>query len=832
MNMIKIRSKQFFGYLDPVNVVLALFIIVTGFFIFHQNQINLKVKSFNYYVNTISKLKILNNDFDSFINMKTSFVDYDELITKINETYTLIDILKKDEFYDNFGNEFKDAIIELEEKWHKKARNIERFKSANAFVVGTFNYVLELSSQIKKESFLNQREDFLVLDESIRNILKLFVNEKNINEDKLFELSIFDQLKNLEDLSKKTREAELEFLHKRLSAIVNNLIKINLLKVDFKSFDFKKDLENIEENLELVNSKNLDHQQIFAIVLFVISIILLIILIYAYYKSVRTKTELKAFRYAVENSDNSIVMTDKNRNITYVNESFENITGYKREEVLGKNPNILKSGKLNKEFYSKMNKTLDSGEKWMGEFVNIDKNQEVYYETASITPIFNGKELTGYLAIKLNVTDYVKEQEKVEFLAYHDSLTLLPNRRSLERKVKDLLEKSLLYKNKFSIFFIDLDGFKFINDGLGHDVGDELLKKLGLKFKELFKETDSVFRIGGDEFAVLFYYEDEKTINKNAEKIIRNVNEKIIIKNHSLHVGCSIGIARYPDDATTLVNLLKYSDTAMYKAKQKGKNRYEFYTQDLSATVSRRFEIEQAFPVGLKKSEFSLVYQPKYSMKSKETFSVEALLRWDSSILGKVNPEDFIFVAEEMGFIYELGLFVFKQACEDFRKLENKLGIKMITINISTVQLMQDDFIERVKEILFETNVQASSVGIEITETYLIKNIDEIEISLTKLQKLGFKILIDDFGTGYSSLQYLQRLPIDIIKIDRSFVSNLTNKNKEIIKAIVAISQSFGYKTIAEGIETKEQEDILLALGIDFGQGFLFSKPKSLIEFN
>lgn len=832
MNMIKIRSKQFFGYLDPVNVVLALFIIVTGFFIFHQNQINLKVKSFNYYVNTISKLKILNNDFDSFINMKTSFVDYDELITKINETYTLIDILKKDEFYDNFGNEFKDAIIELEEKWHKKARNIERFKSANAFVVATFNYVLELSSQIKKESFLNQREDFLVLDESIRNILKLFVNEKNINEDKLFELSIFDQLKNLEDLSKKTREAELEFLHKRLSAIVNNLIKINLLKVDFKSFDFKKDLENIEENLELVNSKNLDHQQIFAIVLFVISIILLIILIYAYYKSVRTKTELKAFRYAVENSDNSIVMTDKNRNITYVNESFENITGYKREEVLGKNPNILKSGKLNKEFYSKMNKTLDSGEKWMGEFVNIDKNQEVYYETASITPIFNGKELTGYLAIKLNVTDYVKEQEKVEFLAYHDSLTLLPNRRSLERKVKDLLEKSLLYKNKFSIFFIDLDGFKFINDGLGHDVGDELLKKLGLKFKELFKETDSVFRIGGDEFAVLFYYEDEKTINKNAEKIIRNVNEKIIIKNHSLHVGCSIGIARYPDDATTLVNLLKYSDTAMYKAKQKGKNRYEFYTQDLSATVSRRFEIEQAFPVGLKKSEFSLVYQPKYSMKSKETFSVEALLRWDSSILGKVNPEDFIFVAEEMGFIYELGLFVFKQACEDFRKLENKLGIKMITINISTVQLMQDDFIERVKEILFETNVQASSVGIEITETYLIKNIDEIEISLTKLQKLGFKILIDDFGTGYSSLQYLQRLPIDIIKIDRSFVSNLTNKNKEIIKAIVAISQSFGYKTIAEGIETKEQEDILLALGIDFGQGFLFSKPKSLIEFN
>lgn len=346
------------------------------------------------------------------------------------------------------------------------------------------------------------------------------------------------------------------------------MIKQEYLKIDIKSL-----LILIEDKLQKEYDKSINNQQKIALLLFVISIIFLMISILAYIKSVKIKKELKAFKYAVENSDNSIVMTDKDRKITYVNESFEKVTGYKREDALGKNPHILKSGKLPSEFYRQMNEILDRGEKWSGEFININKFGDIYYETASITSIINDDELTGYLAIKLNVTDYVREQEKVEFIAYHDNLTQLPNRRSLEKKVNELISKN----KKFALFFIDLDGFKIVNDTLGHDIGDLLLKEVGRIFEETLRVEDYIFRIGGDEFAVILNFSDEKDIEIVANKIIENINKPIKIKNHNLYVGCSIGITKFPQDAKDLQGLLKYSDTAMYKAKENGKNRFEFY---------------------------------------------------------------------------------------------------------------------------------------------------------------------------------------------------------------------------------------------------------------
>ncbi|QEZ89450.1 diguanylate cyclase/phosphodiesterase [Aliarcobacter cibarius] len=818
---------NFLKYFEPINIILFLFIIVTALFIYNINQTNEKIKNFNFYYNNVVKLKILYNEFNSFVNTKATFINYDSLISKMETTEKLINALNKEEFYKNFSEDLKLSIEVLDSEWKKKVEDIERFKSVNASIVGSINYILSLSSKVKLDYMSKNPNDILIIDDAISSIFRLFVNDKDGNS-----LYIKDHISNLEKLALKYNNSDIYFLTKRVNSLLMNLKKLNRIEQDYFSFDLRIVLDSLDKKLDDINQVNISKQQKLSFLLFISSTVLLLIFVYVYIKSIKTKDELIAFRYAVENSYNAIVLTDKNRLIKYVNEAFEKATGYSKKEAIGQNPRILKSGSLPREFYDNMNEILDRREKWTGEFINKNKDGEIYYENASITPIIIDNDLKGYLAIKLNVSDYIKEKEKVEFLAYHDSLTLLLNRRALQRDIVEVLNDCKTNNKKFTILFIDLDGFKFINDGLGHDIGDILLKEIAYRLANTLAQKHNAYRLGGDEFAIIFEYKHVKEIEESARNIIKKVNEKIFINKHSLHVGCSIGIAKYPVDGEDYSSLMKHSDTAMYKAKQNGKNRYEFYTKDLTNIVSRRFEIEQALAVGLKNDEFYVVYQPKYSLKTKKIYSVEALLRWNSSTLGNVTPEQFVPIAEEIGFIYELGLFVFKRACEDFVSLKEKLGLEMISINVSVVQLMQDDFMDKIENILNETKVDSNKIGIELTETYLIKNVEDILDILIVMRRLGFKILIDDFGTGYSSLKYLQQLPIDILKIDKSFVKNLTKNNNDIVKAIVAISKSFGFITIAEGVETKEQEELLIELDVDIAQGYLYSKPKRLIEFN
>lgn len=818
---------NFLKYFEPINIILFLFIIVTALFIYNINQTNEKIKNFNFYYNNVVKLKILYNEFNSFVNTKATFINYDSLISKMETTEKLINSLNKEEFYKNFSEDLKLSIEVLDSEWKKKVEDIERFKSVNASIVGSINYILSLSSKVKLDYMSKNPNDILIIDDAISSIFRLFVNDKDGNS-----LYIKDHISNLEKLALKYNNSDIDFLTKRVNSLLMNLKKLNRIEQDYFSFDLRIVLDSLDKKLDDINQVNISKQQKLSFLLFISSTVLLLIFVYVYIKSIKTKDELIAFRYAVENSYNAIVLTDKNRLIKYVNEAFEKATGYSKKEAIGQNPRILKSGSLPREFYDNMNEILDRREKWTGEFINKNKDGEIYYENASITPIIIDNDLKGYLAIKLNVSDYIKEKEKVEFLAYHDSLTLLLNRRALQRDIVEVLNDCKTNNKKFTILFIDLDGFKFINDGLGHDIGDILLKEIAYRLANTLVQKHNAYRLGGDEFAIIFEYKHVKEIEESARNIIKKVNEKILINKHSLHVGCSVGIAKYPVDGEDYSSLMKHSDTAMYKAKQNGKNRYEFYTKDLTNIVSRRFEIEQALAVGLKNHEFYVVYQPKYSLKTKKIYSVEALLRWNSSTLGNVTPDQFIPIAEEIGFIYELGLFVFKRACEDFVSLKEKLGLEMISINVSVIQLMQDDFMDKIENILTETKVDSNQIGIELTETYLIKNVEDILDILIIMRRLGFKILIDDFGTGYSSLKYLQQLPIDILKIDKSFVKNLTKNNNDIVKAIVAISKSFGFITIAEGVETKEQEELLTELDVDIAQGYLYSKPKRLIEFN
>lgn len=563
--------KRIIKYFDSVMFFLFLFIMVLILFIYNLTKINYKVNSFNDYSTTINSIKILDNEFESLINNKATFINYDEIVEKISLKYELLKKLNSQEFYENYDLELKNLVDDLNYKWKEKHQYLERFKSNNSAIIGSFNYIIELIKNIKLTQNIDIK-DGVLLDNSLSLLFKLFVNmdfDKQVLEENII---------NLEEFSLKYNNNDFNFLFKKYNSTINELLNLNNIKFQLLQIDVKSKLNLIESKLHKEYNKSIDKQLNIAILLFFISIIFLVISILNYIKSVKIKKELKAFKYAVENSDNSIVMTDVDRKITYVNESFEKVTGYKREDVLGKNPHILKSGKLPSDFYKNMNNILDKGEKWSGEFVNINKFGDIYYETASITPIFNDDELAGYLAIKLNVTDYVKQQEKVEFIAHHDNLTLLPNRRSLEKKVNEYIYECLEQRKKFALYFIDLDGFKNVNDTLGHDIGDLLLKEVAKIFKDTLREEDFVFRIGGDEFAIIIKYSnDEKYLKVIANKIIENINNPIFIKNHKINVGCSIGISVFPKDAQDLKNLLKYSDMAMYKAKQNGKNRVEFY---------------------------------------------------------------------------------------------------------------------------------------------------------------------------------------------------------------------------------------------------------------
>lgn len=563
--------------MDFVLVFLFLFIVVLSLFINNLNQINSKIKSFNYYSSNINNIKILDSEFNALIYNNATFVNYDDIVLKISQKYELLKMLDDKIFYKEFDYKLKPIVSDLNMKWVEKHAYIERFKSNNSSIIGSFNYITELIKNIKLTQNINDSKDIFLIDTSLSTLFKLFIN---IEIDKQI---VEENLRNLDLLAQKYKNPEFEFLFRKYDSTINDLMKLNMIKQEYLKIDMKEVLSLIESKLQEKNEQSINQQKKIAFLLFVISIIFLIISILAYIKSLKIKKELKAFKYAVENSDNSIVMTDKDRKIIYVNESFEKVTGYKREDALGKNPHILKSGKLPSNFYKQMNEILDKGEKWSGEFINVNKSGDIYYETASITPIVNDGELTGYLAIKLNVTDYVKEQEKVEFIAYHDNLTLLPNRRSLEKKVNELIAVNLIKNKNFALFFIDLDGFKTVNDTLGHDIGDLLLKEIGKVFIDTLREEDYIFRIGGDEFAVILNYSnDEKDIEIVANKIIENINKEILIKNHKISVGCSIGISKFPQDAQDLQGLLKYSDKAMYKAKENGKNRFEFYKKGFS----------------------------------------------------------------------------------------------------------------------------------------------------------------------------------------------------------------------------------------------------------
>lgn len=798
-------------------IIIAVIVFMSVMYVYIAS-IQKKRDFYKQYNEKIFKLKILNNKLDSFILSESRFKSYDDIVSVVKMFEKHLYELKHSFIYGEFENDLQKSMEHIENSFAKKRDIVERIKSYKSSVFYSFAYAIQLNNSIKK--IYVDEEIHALMTKVLFSLFQLYMG---------YEIDSSYVKTDIEKLSyklKRNKSIELQYFILHTKTLNRNISLINSSTASYLKIPLDIDIDKFQQIFDKNIKKISNLRHTIYNTMFLFALFLLIILLVNYIKSIKLKRELVSFRYAVENSDDSVVITDKERKITYVNEAFTKVTGYTKDEALGKNPSILKSGEMPEEFYKNMNDILDSGKKWSGEFINKDSRGRIYYERASITPMFQDDKLDGYLAIKLNISEYIKEKRKVEFLAYHDALTELPNRRMMKEVIEKRIEEAKKSDLHVELLFMDLDGFKAINDTLGHNIGDKFLQEVSNRLRNYIGDENILFRTGGDEFALLICYSDSKSPSEDiASKIIDIINKPVYFDENELIVGISIGIAKLDEITDDVISLLRHADIAMYEAKQTGKNRFCHFELELFRSIEKRMNIKQALNSAIKQDEFYVVYQPKYFLDSKKLKGVEALIRWKSSKFGMVSPDYFIPIAEETKIIHDIGVFVFRQACEDFMEMKD---LKFISINLSAAQFMNKDLLNRFKNIVIDTGIEPYCIGLEITETYIMKNIEEAIVIMKEMKKFGFRIVIDDFGTGYSSMAYLKKLPIDVLKIDKSFVDDICvdSSDVKIVKAILSIAKSFNYDIVAEGIETKEQEDKLMELGVKVGQGYYFSKPK------
>lgn len=552
-------------------------------------------------------------------------------------------------------------------------------------------------------------------------------------------------------------------------------------------------------------------------------------------ESINTETELKLADIVFKNTLEGIAITNVEGTILSVNPAFTTITGYSANEAIGKNPRILKSDHHDDEFYKNMWAELLEKDHWHGEIWNRKKSGEAYYEWLTIVAI---KDVDGkpcnYVSVFRDITEIREKDEHILHMAYHDPLTNLPNRLLFHDRLQQALSFAHRHPRIIAIMFIDLDRFKIINDTLGHNIGDILLQSVASRLKDAVRQNDTVSRLGGDEFIILLS-EIEKVQDAAlvAQKILHLLSTSFVVHGHELNITASIGISIYPDDGNDVQTLMKKADTAMYHAKEQGKNAYQFYKENMNTMLFERILLENNLHRAIERNEFLLYYQPKIDTTSWKICGVEVLLRWQHSEMGLVGPSRFIPIAEETNLIIPIGEWVLRAACTQCM-LWNKEGLPLLSVavNLSGRQLKHQNLLETIRKILEETGFNPEYLELELTESVIMHQAEKITETLHKLKAMGIKISIDDFGTGYSSLSYLKRFPIDKLKIDQSFVRDVTTDadDSAIVTAIIAIAQSLKLKIVAEGVETADQLAFLKSMQCDEVQGFYFSRPLSTDE--
>lgn len=542
------------------------------------------------------------------------------------------------------------------------------------------------------------------------------------------------------------------------------------------------------------------------------------------------ESKLNTLSRVMEQTADLIMVTDVEHRIEYVNPSFEKITGYSYAEVIGRKPAILSSGKHKPEFYQHLAETIRRGNSYSNIIINRRKDGSLFYEEMTITPIKddNGT-ITHYVATGKDITDRMQDQERLQHMAHHDALTNLPNRNLFLDRLKQALSRARWHERLVAVMFLDLDRFKYINDTLGHNTGDQLLLQISNRLKQTIRDGDTIARFGGDEFALLLDdIQSDKDISALARKLLDALDEPFRINKHDFYITASIGISLAPNDGDDAETLLRNADVAMYRAKDLGKNNYQFYSDDMSARVFERLTLENHLRQALDKNEFELYYQPQVDARNNRITGVEALLRWQHPEMGLVSPASFIPLLEETGLIEDVGQWVLETACRQSRQWHDAgWAFLHMSVNLSSRQFNNKTFIDTLHDIIVQTSINPEFLELELTESMLMRNASITINALNSLNDLGVRFAIDDFGTGYSSLSYLRRFPIDTIKIDRSFIHDVVDNSDDaaITSAIIVMARSLALNVIAEGVETRAQLEFLQQLQCHYIQGFLYSRP-------
>lgn len=557
-------------------------------------------------------------------------------------------------------------------------------------------------------------------------------------------------------------------------------------------------------------------------------------------RRVEHELELSVAAAAFETHE-AIIITDSNSRILRVNRAFTDITGYEPEEVVGKSPSMFKSGRHNDAFYAEMWAALNEKGQWSGELWDRRKNGEVYPKYLTITAV-SGKsgEVAYYVGIFSDMAVRKAAEEEIKRLAYYDSVTRLPNRRLLIERLAHATAPGRNHRRHGALLFIDVDDFKSLNDTRGHEIGDQLLIDMATSLMSCLRPEDMVARLGGDEFVVLIEDLEEGAtdaaaqVEAIAEKILSAINRPYLLKEHPYHSTSSIGVAMFRGSGKGVEELLKHADVALYRAKDAGRGRLRFYDPAMQAALDSRAMLEDDLREAIARKQFELHYQPQVDYAGK-VIGAEALLRWKHPERGYVMPAEFIPFAEECGLIIPIGQWVLEAACAQIKAWEEHplAGNLPVAVNVSASQFMQADFVGEIVGQLKTSKANPNRLKLELTESALIDGIDEVvdKMRLLKAASIGFSL--DDFGTGYSSLSYLRRLPLDQLKIDRSFVSDITTNPSDVVIAqtIIGMARNLGLGVIAEGVETREQLELLYRQGCRGFQGFLISRPVPGEEF-
>lgn len=536
---------------------------------------------------------------------------------------------------------------------------------------------------------------------------------------------------------------------------------------------------------------------------------------------------LTVFRHSVE----AIIVTDAQQRILSVNKAFSEVTGYNVADAIGRTPRMLiHSGKHDASFYADMWQDIQAHGFWQGEVTDRRKDGSLYPAALSISAVrdHNGR-ISHYVAVFSDITERKATEARIAFLAQHDPLTGLPNRTLLHDRLDQALATAARMHGRIALMFLDLDRFKTINDSLGHMVGDRLLQGVAERLSGCVRDSDTVSRQGGDEFLiVLTNIHAPGDAARVAEKILARLEAPFEVDGHLLGTSFSIGIALYPEDGASVETLMKNADTAMYHAKESGRNTYRFFDELMNANALERLQLENVLRRALERQEFQLYYQPQVDLASGRIIGMEALLRWFSSELGSVSPAHFIPLAEECGLIVPIGEWVLEEACRQARTWQDRgFPAVPVAVNLSAMQFRRDDIVATVRKALANSALDGQWLELELTESLLMQSGSNVEATLAALKTLGVRMSIDDFGTGYSSLAYLKRFPVDRLKIDQSFVRDVTDDPDDaaIVRAIIQMGRSLRLEVIAEGTESPEQMDFLRDEGCTAAQGYLFSPP-------